>query len=94
MNDSQGRNTKVGVARTRERSLPGNNDVELMSVELIAVTRVIGASLVLGNISGRLLYWPGESRRGRRSRDLFGVRRNYSAQGTQVEKLNFVFAYC
>ena len=86
MNHSQGRNTKVGVARTRERNLvPGNNDVELMGIELIAVTRVIGAGLVLGNISGRFLYWPGELRGGSRRKTkqrLFGVRRNYSAQKT------------
>ena len=60
-----------------------------MGIGLIAVTRVIGAGLIPGNISGRLSYWPGELRRGSRhmsyetKQRLFGVRRNYySTQGT------------
>ena len=82
MNDIQGRNTKVGVVRTRERSLvPGDNDVGLMGI--ITVTRVIGAGLIPGNISGRLSYWPGELRGGSRRKTkqrLFGVRRNIQPQ--------------
>jgi len=56
MNDSQGRNAKVGVARTREPSLiPSNNDIGLMmAIELIAVARVIEAAIFLTwRIKGR-----------------------------------------
>ena len=103
MNHSQGRSTKVGVARTRERSLvPGNNDVELIGSGLIAVKYSCDRSrLDTWQYSGRLSYWPGELRGGSR-RKMKQRDRSESAETiqpkehptTQVEKLNFVFAYC
>ena len=73
-----------------------------MSIELIAVTRVIGAGLIPGNISGRLSYWPGElvrggSRRKTKQRDRSEFAETIQRKEhptTQVEKSNFVLAYC